>query len=292
MERIIALLPECELTVFSFREELWEPPFFEDIKSFVETRGHRFFEGKRVGDVRNAAVWDEKRFDLLFAVSWRFLVPASVFQRSVRGAYVLHDSLLPEYRGFSPTVWAIINGEDHTGVTLFEMAEAMDFGPVVAQKRVPIGETETIADVMERVTASYLSLLEDNLPALLAGTAIRKVQNEDHATYCCKRLPSDNKIVWSRSARDLHNLIRAVGRPYPGAYVEVNGKTVIVWSASLPVRQLRYRGAIPGRVIEVLPGKGVIVLTGDGCIMLEKVDVGEGRTMAATDVFNQVGMTL
>jgi methionyl-tRNA formyltransferase len=292
LEELMKLSPESELTVFSFKEEPWEPPFLDAIKCLVESRQHRFIQAKIVGGDEHEKIWEKTEFDLMFVVGWRYLVPENVFKLPSRGTFVFHDSLLPEYRGFSPTVWAIANGEDHTGVTLFEMDAGMDTGCVVAQERVPFGEAETIAIVMERVTETYLSLLKKNLHNLLAGMAPRVAQDENHATYCCKRLPEDNRIDWSRSAREVHNLIRAVTTPYPGAYTMANGQRVRVWSAMLPTHPRRYVYTVPGRVVEVLPGLGTVVLTGDGCIVLEKIQMEGGEVTNAANVLKHLSLTL
>src|SRR5207247_5205011 len=135
--------------------------------------GGQFHEARQVGSSRWQEFWEANPVDLMLAVSWRYLIPRSVYGRARLGTFVFHDSLLPEYRGFSPTVWSIVNGEDHTGVTLFEMDRGVDTGCVVAQERVPIGPEETIATVMERVTQGFLRLLERSLRDLLAGTAPR-----------------------------------------------------------------------------------------------------------------------
>jgi methionyl-tRNA formyltransferase len=225
-------------------------------------------------------------------VSWRYLVPETVFLRPRRGAFVFHDSLLPGYRGFSPTVWAMANGEDHTGVTLFEMDAGMDTGQVVAQERVSIAWCDTIATVMERVTQTYLALLERNLAGLLDGTAPRMPQDESLATYCCKRVPADNRINWSSTVREVYNLIRAVTAPYPGAYTHVNGQLLRVWSAALPEKPRRYVGVVPGRVVEVLPGVGVVVLTGDGSILLKDVQLEGAEVTCSANVLKPLGLTL
>ncbi len=292
LEKLMQLLPDSELTVFSFREEPWEPAFFDGIKHATESRQHRFIEAKKVDAGMHARIWEQADFQLLFAVSWRYLVPETVFLRPRRGAFVFHDSLLPRYRGFSPTVWAMANGEDHTGVTLFEMDAGMDTGLVVAQERVSIGDSDTIATVMERVTQTYLALLEQNLAGLLAGTAPRVDQDESLATYCCRRLPADNRIDWSRSAREISNLIRAVTAPYPGAFTRANGQLLRVWSAALPGKPRRYAGVVPGRVVEVLPGVGVVVLTGDDCVLLKDVQLEGAGVTCSANVLKPIGLTL
>jgi methionyl-tRNA formyltransferase len=245
-----------------------------------------------VGSNRFETLWESTSFDLIFLVSWRYLVPARVYARPRLGSFVFHDSLLPGYRGFSPTVWAIINGEDHTGVTLFEIAPDIDSGDIVAQKRVDIGPDETIADVLERVTVTYLQLLEQNLSALLDGTAPRHPQDHTQATFTCKRLPEDNKIDWAQPTQSVYNLIRAATAPYPGAFTTFEGRKLTVWGARRLENQRRYVGSIPGRIAEVLPDKGSVVLTMDGALLLTQVQIEGESAVCAADVLKSLGHTL
>jgi methionyl-tRNA formyltransferase len=105
-------------------------------------------------------------------------------------------------------------------------------------------------------------------------------------------LPADNRIDWSRSAREIFNLIRAVSAPYPGACTRANGQLLRVWSAALPGKPRRYVGAVPGRVVEVLPGEGSLVLTGDGCVLLKDVQVEGAEVTCSANVLKQFGLTL
>src|SRR5690606_6269303 len=221
LEKLVALVPEANYTVFSFREEPHEPPFMETIRQITQSCGGQFHEARQVG--RFTTLWETTNFDLMFVVSWRYLIPPSVYTKTRLGSFVFHDSLLPAYRGFAPTVWAIINGEDHTGVTLFEIAPDVDSGDIIAQAPVSIGPDDTIADVMEKVTLTYLQLLEDNIRDLLAGKAQRHPQDQSRATFTCKRLPEDNKIDWTQPTKDIYNLIRATTAPYPGAFTTLGG---------------------------------------------------------------------
>lgn len=292
LKRLTELLPQAEFVVFSFRETPWEPPFLEDIRQLTLAIGGQFFEGKQVGGRDFRGFWESTSVDLMFAVSWRYMIPADIYLRPSLGTFVFHDSLLPEYRGFSPTVWAIINGEDHTGVTLFEIAEEMDAGDIVDQERVPIGPNETIAVVMERVTQTYLDLLERNLDDLINGTAPRYPQDHSRATYTCKRLPEDNQIDWAASTNSIYNLIRAVSAPYPGAYTYLSGQKMRVWSARQVTNAHRYVGRIPGRVVEVRPGEGSVVLTGDGALLLSEVQMEGGEITCASNLLNSPSHTL
>lgn len=290
LERLIALAPDADLTVVSFPEEPGEPPFLEDIRDLAVRHGARFAETRQVGGVRHAALWEPPQ-DILIAVSWRYMVPAQIYQRARNGAFVFHDSLLPAYRGFAPTVWAIANGEDHTGVTLFEMTDAVDSGAIVDQRRIPIGRDETIAEVMERVTAAYLALLEANLASLLDGSASRRAQDEALATYTCRRVAADGRIDWSASTRAIHDLVRAHTRPYWGAFTFLDGRACRIWDARAVEDPPVYIGRVPGRVVEVKAGTGVTVLTGDGALLVRTVQL-DGDPVAASEVLKPVGRTL
>src|SRR5207237_1403862 len=154
------------------------------------------YEAKQVGAPKWNSFWPSASCDVLFAVSWRYLIPSGVYRRAARRAFLFHYSLLPPYRGFSPTLWAILNSEKETGVTLFQMADQVDASPTIAQQRVPIGPDDDVASVMERINEAYLQMLEMSLPALLSGTTCSSPQDESRATYTCRRLPEDNEISW------------------------------------------------------------------------------------------------
>ncbi len=292
LEKLAELLPRSELIVFSFREELREPPFVDDICDLTLAVGGQFVEIQRTDVSLRSHFQKYAPIDLMLVVSWRYLIPSGIYGLPRKGTFVFHDSLLPEYRGFSPTVWAIVNGEDHTGVSIFEIAEEVDSGPIVDQEHVPIGPDENIATVMERVTQTYLALLERNLLGLMNGTAPRRAQDHSRATYTCKRLPEDNLIDWRGSSRSIYNLIRGVSSPYRGAYTYLRGQELRVWSAHRPRNPRTYVGGIPGRVTEVRTGEGTVVLTGDGSLLLKQVQVEPGKIVPAADFLSRGGQTL
>src|SRR5262249_4797663 len=207
LKKLRELCPEDQITVFTFREEPWEPKYLDEIKDFASAHGVGFFEGRNVAADKFASFW-ENPIDLIFVVSWRYLLPMSLMTRARLGSVVFHDSLLPAYRGFAPTVWAIINGEQRCGVTAFHIAEALEPRDVISQVPATIEPEDTIAEVMTKVTSAYLSALEENLPALKEGLAPRSPQDHRNATYTCKRTPEDNLIDWRQSARQIFNLIR------------------------------------------------------------------------------------
>jgi methionyl-tRNA formyltransferase len=291
LERLLALAPEAHVHVFSFREEPVEPPFLDKIRALAHSRGAGFQEARQLGAPELGPFWASTSVDLLFAISWRYLIPKAVYSAAKLGSFVIHDSLLPAYRGFSPTVWSIINGEARTGATLFAMEEDVDSGDIVAQSEVPIGESDTIATVMERVTQAYLSLLEDNLPSLLSGTTRLRPQDQSKISFACKRTAADNLIDWRRSSVQIYNLVRAVTRPYGGALTFLDGQPLRVWSAAYDGRR-RYVGRVPGRILDLFSGEGVLVGTGDGSLLLNEVQLGDQPAVRADLLLRGRSITL
>lgn len=291
LKKLSELRPQDDIVVFSFREDPWEPPFIENIRSFANSRGYNFIESKKVNSPILIEFWGKEEIDLMLLVSWRYLIPPDIYQRPIFGTFVFHDSLLPEYRGFAPTVWAIINGNDHTGVTLFEIAEDVDSGDIIDQQKVDIDIEDTIEVIMEKVTQVYLEILERNLGVLLSGNATRTPQNHSLATYTCKRNPEDNQIDWNFSSEDIYNLIRATSRPYTGAFTFIEDKKLYIWSAKR-MTNLTYVGSIPGRITKVIPEVGSVILTGDGPLLITQVQRENEEIQCAADVLNDINLTL
>ena len=291
-ERLFALGAGHAFTVFSFRETSWEPPFLDDIRTLTEGNGHQFFEARNVAAGAASEFWRQDSVDLILMVNWRYIVPADVYSRARRGCYIFHDSLLPKYRGFSPTVWAMINGERETGVTLFRAAEDVDTGDIVEQVGVSIGDYDTIGTVVERVSRAYLAVLERNFANLLFGKMKCFRQNHDEATYTCKWTPADARINWSKGSREIYNLIRATTRPYPGAYTFLDGRKLVIWAADIDKSARLYISRAPGRVVETHGSGAVTVLTGDGVIQLKTVQLEDGKVVEAASLLKPPSMTL
>jgi methionyl-tRNA formyltransferase len=289
--RLRELLPKADLAVVTFRETPWEPPFRDRIEAAATEARAAFEECAQIERSQTVSTWRSSPPDLLLCVSWRYLVPREVYQQVTHGAFVFHDSLLPRYRGFSPTVWAMLNGEERTGATLFAMTEEVDAGDIAAQKEVPIGDHDNIADVMERVTCAYLDLLEENIAALLTGTAPLRPQGHSEATYTCRLLPEDVRIDWSMPSSQIYNLIRGYSWPYPGAYTFLNRRKLHIHEARPIHASHDYVGRIPGRVVSTHDGI-VTVLTGDGAIGLSTVCYEDGLPLPAREAIQGSGYTL
>ena len=239
-----------------------------------------------------ALLKDEWQADVAFVVGCRVLIPREVYQVPRLGSLAVHDSLLPEYRGFAPLNWAILNDEDHTGVTLFYLSEAMDEGDIVLQQCVPIGPDETAPQIYEKVCQATVDVVLAGHAALLAGNAPRVRQTPDSGSYTCSRTPLDGCIDWQRPTREIYNLVRALTSPYPGAFTYYNGKKLLIWAA-MPARHVNYIGRISGRVIGFSSDEGwVDVLTGDGVLRLTSVQLEDGEPVPPASLIKSVRIRL
>jgi methionyl-tRNA formyltransferase len=162
--------------------------------------------------------------DFLFSFYYRALIGAPLLRAARRGALNMHGSLLPKYRGRAPVNWAILRGERETGATLHYMVERADAGDIVDSQAVPILADDDAGEVFAKVTVAAEMVLARSLPALIAGTARRVPQPLLPGQYFGRRTPEDGRIDWSRPAREIHNLVRAVAPPFPGAFGLVGGQ--------------------------------------------------------------------
>jgi methionyl-tRNA formyltransferase len=159
--------------------------------------------------------------DFLFSFYYRAMIPAALLASARRGALNMHGSLLPRYRGRAPVNWAILGGERESGATLHYMVARADAGDIVDQLAVPILEDDDAREVFAKVTVAAELILARSLPGLIAGTAPRRPQPLLPDSYFGRRRPEDGRIDWRHGARQIHDLVRAVAPPFPGAFAEV-----------------------------------------------------------------------
>jgi methionyl-tRNA formyltransferase len=163
-----------------------------------------------------------------FSFYYRHMLKADLLSIPTKGAYNLHGSLLPKYRGRVPINWAVLHGESETGASLHAMYVKADAGPLVDQEAVTILPNDTAHEVFQKVACAGERVLLRAVPALLAGTARHTPLDLSAGNYYGGRRPEDGRIDWQQPAWPIHNLIRAVAPPYPGAFFESQGKTVQV----------------------------------------------------------------
>lgn len=218
-------------------------------------------------DLNSAAVRDRFRplRPVLHVVAgWSQILKSDLLSLPARGTVGFHPTRLPEGRGRAPIPWSILKGLRRSAVSLLYLDAGVDSGDLVAQRDFEIGEADDAGTVYEKVAALHVELLLEHLPALLEGTAPRRPQDASRATYWPERKPEDGLLDWSWTARRVHDTVRALARPYPGAFTRAGGRRLWVWK-SRPAGS--GGGGPPGRVRAVGPD-GVVVACGDADLLL------------------------
>jgi methionyl-tRNA formyltransferase len=214
------------------------------------------------------------RPDLLFSFYYRRLLSPAILAIPSIGAINLHGSLLPKYRGRAPLNWALVHGETVTGVTLHHMDARADHGDIIAQHVVSIAVEDTALTLSAKLTAAAAALLGETYPLVVTGRAPRRPQDHASATTFGRRTLADGLIDWSRSAWQIYNLIRAVTRPFPGAFTFWKGRRIFVWAARPPGGQAS--DEVPGTILGVGDGGTLAVATGDGVLQALRLQVEDG----------------
>lgn len=171
--------------------------------------------------------------DYIFSFYYRYMIPAEILACAKIAALNMHGSLLPKYRGRAPVNWAILHGETKTGATLHLMEVKPDAGDIVGQAEVSIEPDETATDVFAKVSQAAVKVINTVLPQLIQGNVPREANLLSQGSYFGGRKPADGQIHWNQSASQVHNLVRAVAPPYPGAFTDWQGQTMIVARSSL-----------------------------------------------------------
>ena len=250
--------------VFTHRDDPDENVWFGSVEETAKSFGIPVF----TPDSPNTEKWIRKikyiAPDLLLSFYYRHLITDDILKIPAMGALNLHGSLLPKYRGRAPVNWALVNGEKETGLTLHHMVARADAGDIVAQKKIPIGREDTALTLFRKLVPLTRKILTETVPLLEKGEAPRIPQNEALATVFKGRKPEDGRIDWTRDAEEIYNLVRAVTRPYPGAFSFLDGKKVLVWKAQTAEKQGK-----PGTILNLNP---LTVACGKEALVLEEIE--------------------
>ena len=254
--------------VFTHADDAGEALWFRSVAELAAGAGLPVFAPEDI----NHPLWIAKiralQPDVLFSFYYRNMVSDSLLAIPRVGCFNLHGSLLPKYRGRAPANWAILNGETETGVTLHHMIARPDAGDIVGQRRVPIDAADDARTLNLKLAAAAGPLLDECLPQILKGTARRVAQNESEATYFGRRKPADGAVDWRKSSTQIANLVRAVTRPYPGAFTHAKATKLLVWKAEALAASASGAepGTEPGTVLsedpfEIACGEGTLRIT-------------------------------
>jgi methionyl-tRNA formyltransferase len=231
--------------VFTHADDPKESRWFGSVKQLAEAQGVQVETPDDPNSVEWIAAGRRARPDFVFSFYYRHMLNSAWLALPKRGALNMHGSLLPKYRGRAPVHWAIIHGETVTGASLHYMLEKPDAGALVDQQSVPIGENDTALEVSMQVAETARQVLHRSLPKLIAGSASARPLDLAQGSYFGRRRPEDGRIDWNAGARAIHNLVRAVAPPFPGAFTEVNRQRLEVWETRLDEGPVRYPARVP-----------------------------------------------
>jgi len=263
--------------VFTHKDDPRENVWFDSVAELAASRGIAVF----APDDINHPLWIKKIKelgpDIIFSFYYRNLIKQPILDIPPAGCLNLHGSLLPRYRGRCPINWVLVNGEKETGVTLHYMTAKPDDGDIVCQKKIIITDDDTARSLHEKTARATSSMLDEILPKIMDGSAPRTPQDHSKATYYGGRHPEDGEIDWTASAKEVRNLVRAVSRPYPGAFSYTANEKCVFWTVSevaslggdLPA--IRLAGKSPGTIASVDP---LVIVCGKGAV---RVDFGQGE---------------
>jgi methionyl-tRNA formyltransferase len=253
-------------------EKIW----FKTPASAAKAKGIPVFTPENI----NTPEWIERvaslQPELILSVYYRRLISTKILGLARLGAFNIHGSLLPKYRGRAPINWAVLHGESRIGMTLHRMVRRADAGAIVDQEGVDLGPRDTAEQAFRKSLPCARRVLSRQIDALLAGTAQEFPQDDAQATYFSGRTPEDGRIRWTQTSRQIFNLIRAVTDPYPGAFTEVDGACLMIWWAETDSPALRALFTPsqpgqpgPGEILSTIP---LVVATGDGAIELTRIE--------------------
>ncbi len=227
-------------------ENLW----FRSVAQLAAEQGIPVFAPEDV----NHPLWIAKikamKPDFIFSFYYRKVISQTILDIAKKGAFNLHGSLLPKYRGCAPLNWAVINGEKESGVTLHVMTGKVDAGDIVAQEKFSIENDDTAKCVHLKAAKAAECMLEKTLPLIKSGKYGTKKQKEENATQFPRRHPEDGLIDWNKSATDVRNLVRGVTLPFPGAFTYLASQKYFLWDVSVVSNRKKVQ---PGTVLSTNP---------------------------------------
>ncbi|HJO95307.1 MAG TPA: formyltransferase [Victivallales bacterium] len=210
-----------------------EKIYFESVAEYAKSKGIKVFTPKSPNTEEFIEILKELQPDAIFSFYYRNMISQKILDIVDGNAYNLHGSLLPKFRGRCPVNWALLFGETETGVTLHKMVKKADRGDIADQEGFNILIEDTAKTLQPKMEKAAVILLDRVLPLLRDEKAVFTVQNEDDASYFGGRKPEDGIIDWGKNAFEVHNLVRAVTDPFPGAYSESALGKLIIWSSNV-----------------------------------------------------------
>jgi len=251
------------------------------VKELAEKYGLPVFQPENLTSIDVLQDLDLLLPDIIIVVAYGKIIPKQILDYPNHGCINIHFSLLPKYRGAAPIAYAVKNGEEETGISIFKLEEKLDTGPIYSQVSIDITEDDTTQTLEEKLTTLSIPLLFKTLSDIVSGEADCGIQNDEEATYAPQFKKSDGLIDWTKSSDEIFNHIRAMN-PWPCAYTQVDSKMLKVWGARKILNPKSQNPNESGKIIEI-NNDGIVVGTGDGAILLTEVQIESSRRMSAAD---------
>jgi len=242
---------------------------FADLKSICDVKKIDCICVDKINDPKVLDFSQAKRPDIIFCFGWSALLAESFLTLAPMGVVGYHPALLPKNRGRHPLIWALALGLKETGSTFFFMDKGADSGDILSQRKIPVSLRDNAATLYQKMTRTALLQIKEFLPALQKGRYTRIKQDHARANSWRKRQETDGQIDWRMSSRVVYNLVRALTKPYPGAYFLYKGKKIIVWDVQ-EVKLNDQENIEPGKVLSTNYKRKILVKTGDKAVCLKK----------------------
>ena len=272
--------------VFTHKDDPGEQRFFSSVAEWCAEQDLPVFAPEEV----NHPLWIERireiKPDLIFSFYYRDLLSQELLDIPAMGAYNLHGSLLPRYRGRAPANWVLVKGEKETGVTLHQMTCRPDAGAIVAQLKVMIANDETALSLHNKLDQAAAHLLQDILPRFLTRQIPLTPQDENQASYFGRRTAADGQLFWQRPAQELDCLIRAVTRPYPGAFTYAGDRKLTIWQA-IVVNENAHQA--PGTILALEPLR---IACGEGALEIVAGQSESGLFVRGSQLARELGLSI
>ncbi len=256
--------------VFTHKDNPNENVWFDSLAELSKKNNIPVYFPEDINEEKWIQLLEEINPDLILSCYFRQMVKRPILDIPRLGAFNLHGSLLPKYRGRCPVNWQLLHGERESGVTLHYMVEKADAGDIVAQKSVEVDIKDNAVTLFKKLEDAAYEIIKTYVPMILNGTAPRISQDHSKATYFGGRRPEDGRINWEDDAFSIYNLIRAVTWPYPGAFCELEGQILYIWEADFSEKDIDGR---PGQVVK--KGNKVFVQTGKGSLEIIRASLSK-----------------
>ena len=247
-------------------------PVAPPVKECAQKYGIPVFQPVKVRVEEAVRRLEEENADIIIVAAYGQILPSSILNMTRFGCVNIHGSLLPKYRGAAPIQWAVINGEQKSGITIMQMDEGVDTGDILMQSETPLSPRETAQSLYDRLSVMGGSMILEALDAIENGTAVRTRQDENLASHTRMLKKDMGRIDWNAGAYEIDRLIRGV-YPWPGAFTTLDGRQLKIWAAEVAEGIQATYG--PGRVQEVRKD-ALLIGTGDGVLAVQELQL-EGK---------------